>query len=224
MTERAILRFTAGERVFHWVYFVSFLVLAATGAFLYLPARPFSMGEAGETSRLIHRLSALVFLAIPLLTLIFSPRGFLRDLREGLTWRGEDARSLRVLLTRYYWTGDPAGLPPQGKFTAGQKLNIGMQIVAFLAFAASGIAIWFGPGVLSRQALLLCLIVHDVTAVLATCFALVHIYMVTILPMTRGAIATMFTGAMPDEYAREHHPRWYAEAERAREARVKARG
>jgi formate dehydrogenase subunit gamma len=221
---REIPRFTAAERVFHWVYFVSFVVLAVTGAFLYVPWLSFSAGEAGEVSRLLHRLFAVLIVAAPVLTVALSRNGFPADLREALRWRAEDLKALRLLLTRYYWTGDAAGLPPQGKFTAGQKLHIAVQVLAFLVMAATGLLLWFGRGIVSPGLLLVSVILHGLAAVTATSFVLVHIYMVTLLPLTKGAIASMFLGTVSVAHAREHHPRWYHEIERRRESGAEPRG
>lgn len=216
MSARELLRFTKGERLFHWVYFVAFAVLALTGAFLYLPWLPFSIGEAGEMSRFIHRLFAVVLMAVPILTLVFSPRGFLADLKEGLSWRGEDLRALGIFLTRYYWTGDSRGLPPQGKFTAGQKLNVTMQVLTFIVMAVTGLILWLGAGYVPIWALRWSVVLHGLAAFGVTCFVLVHIYMVTILPMTNRAIASIIVGTVSEEYAREHHPRWVEELEKRR--------
>lgn len=216
MNEKTIVRFTAAERLFHWVYFVAFAVLAVTGGFLYIPWLAFTMGEAGETNRLLHRIFAVVLILAAVLPLAFSPRAFFKDLREAFTWRAEDFTSLRILFTRYYWTGSKTGLPQQGKFTAGQKLNIVMQIVGFAVLAVTGILAWIGPGILSAGVLRWSLLLHGLAAAAATCFVLVHIYMVTILPMTRSVIASMFLGTMSEEYAREHHTRWYEEVARRR--------
>ena len=209
MTGYGIVRFTAAERVFHWAYAAAFVVLALTGAFLYVPWLPFSMAEAGETSRLLHRVFAVVLLASPLLLLVFSPRHFLADVREALTWTRDDVRYLWVSLTRYYWTGDLTGLPPQGKFTAGQKANIAMQIGTFLVMAATGLLLWLGRGIVPVEVLRWSVILHGLAAVLASCFVIVHVYMTTALPMTKEAIASMVLGTIDEQYVREHHPRWY---------------
>jgi len=103
VNDRMLVRFTRGERLFHWVNFITFVVLAVTGTFLYVPWRPYAAGEAGETSRYLHRLMAIVFIATPILTMLLSRgRGFLGDLREAFTWRAEDFRALGVLVTRTY--------------------------------------------------------------------------------------------------------------------------
>ena len=219
MDAKEILRFSAGERIFHWVYFLFFVVLAGTGAFLYVPWPAFAVGEAGETSRLLHRLFAVGFLASPLLPLVISPRRYLRNLGEAFSWRGEDVRGLWVILTRYYWTGNQQGLPPQGKFTAGQKLHVAMQFVASAVIGVTGLILWFGPGYLSRGWLGWSVLLHGLSVVVVMCFVLVHLYMVVVHPLTNEAIAAMTLGTVSDDYARTHHPRWYAALERRRAGR-----
>ena len=219
MDAKGILRFSAGERIFHWVYFLFFVVLAATGAFLYVPWPAFTVGEAGETSRLLHRIFAVGFLASPLLPLVISPRRYLRNLGEAFSWRGEDVRGLWVILTRYYWTGSQRGLPPQGKFTAGQKLHVALQFVASAVIGVTGLMLWFGPGHLSRGWLGGSVLLHGLSAVVVVCFVLVHLYMVVVHPLTNEAIAAMTLGTVSDDYARTHHPRWYAALERRRAGR-----
>jgi len=205
---RMIVRFSAAERIFHWTYFVAFVALAVTGAFLFLPWRAFTTGEAGETGRLVHRLFAVILVASPLLPLACAARGFLADLREALTWGRDDLRALRVLLTRYYWTGDASGLPPQGKFAAGQKLNIAVQAATFAVLAATGALLWLGKGRVPVEVLRWSVMLHLLAAVGATCFAIVHVYMATALPMTKGAVASIVLGTIDEAYARAHHPGW----------------
>jgi formate dehydrogenase subunit gamma len=216
---KEILRFSAGERIFHWVYFLFFVMLAGTGAFLYVPWPAFTAGEAGETSRLLHRLFAVGFLASPLLPLVISPRRYLRNLGEAFSWRAEDVRGLWVILTRYYWTGSQRGLPPQGKFTSGQKLHVAMQFVASAVIGVTGLILWFGPGYLSHGWLGWSVLLHGLSAVVVVCFVLVHLYMVVVHPLTNEAIAAMTLGTVSDDYARTHHPRWYAALERRRAGR-----
>jgi formate dehydrogenase subunit gamma len=205
----SVARFTPAERAYHWIYALAFIVLAVTGFILFVPWTAFAAGEAGQTTRLVHRLASVPLLAAPLLMLIACRRRFLGDLREAFTWRRDDWVSLRVLITRSYWTGDKDGLPPQGKFMAGQKLNIVFQAVTFVALGVTGLALWLGKGALPAGLMNGLVLLHALSAILATCIAIVHIYMVTTMPFTRGAIGTMFTGRMPDDLARSHHARWY---------------
>jgi formate dehydrogenase gamma subunit len=210
MNAHELVRFSAAERISHGVYVLAFAVLLLTGAVLYLPWVPLAAGEAGQTTRLVHRIFALVLLAAPLVALLGAPRRFLGDLGAALRWRREDGRALWVLVTRYYWTGDAAGLPPQGKFSAGQKANILVQAATFVALGSSGVLLWLGPGTVPLGILRWSVAVHAGAAVAATCFVIVHVYMTIALPMTKGAIASIVLGTMDHEYARRHHPRWRA--------------
>ena len=219
MNGNAILRFSAGERIFHWVYFVSFVALALTGAFLYVPWLAFTAGEAGETSRFLHRLFAVGFLISPLLPLAISPRRYVGNLAEAFSWRGEDVRALWIILTRYYWTGSQDGLPPQGRFTAGQKLHVVVQFLSSGVIAVTGLILWFGSGYLPVGGLRWSVMLHGLSAVGALCFVLIHLYMVIIHPLTNEAIAAMTLGTVSAEYARTHHPKWHAALERRRAAR-----
>lgn len=214
MSERTILRFETAERVFHWVYFAAFAILAVTGFTLLLPWSPFTVGEAGQTSRLLHRIFGVLLIVAPAVTLLASRRELAADVRRAFTWTPEDLRSLRILLLRAYWTGDTTGLPPQERFTAGQKLNIAAQTVLFLVLAATGLVIWFGRALLPQGLMQAAIALHALAAVAATAFVIVHVYMVTTLPATRDAIGAMFTGRMSEDLARSHHPKWYADVAR----------
>ena len=138
MQSRYVRRFSASERLAHWLHFLAFTVLLGTGGFLYMPAlQPFTVGAAGEAARLAHRVAAVVFIVTPLLYLMGDSRGFLGSLRESFSWGADDLRWLR-LAWRYYTQGANAeGVPPQGKYNAGQKLNALTQIIAFILFTRS---------------------------------------------------------------------------------------
>jgi formate dehydrogenase subunit gamma len=200
-------------RVHHWLYAAAFLVLVVTGAVLFLPWTSWSVAEAGQTNRLVHRIAAVVLLLVPLIPLLFARRSFLADVKIGFRWKKDDATALKVLIGKTYWNGDPTGLPPQGKFMAGQKLNILAQTVFFFAMVATGFVLWFGKGVLPQWLMQLSVLVHALSAIGAVVIALVHVYMVTLLPFTKGAIGTMFTGRMRADFARSHHAGWQPESE-----------
>jgi formate dehydrogenase gamma subunit len=208
MSERTVQRFTGAERVFHWVYFVAFAVLAVTGFVLLWPWTPFSVGEAGQTNRLLHRIFGVLLMVAPVVIFLASRRGFLADLREGFRWGRDDWRSFGVMLRRTYWTNDTTGLPPQGKFMPGQKFNIIAQTLLFFVLAATGLVLWLAKGAAPAWVMLTMIVLHSLAAIGATVVVIIHIYMVTTLPYTRGAIGSMFTGRMSEDLAQSHHPRW----------------
>ncbi|MGQ9926142.1 MAG: formate dehydrogenase subunit gamma [Chloroflexaceae bacterium] len=211
-----VMRFTAGERIAHWVHFIAFTILLGTGLFLYMPAlRPFAVGEAGEASRLAHRGAAILFMAAPLVYLIWSPRDFFYSLREAFTWGPDDLGWLRAAWG-YYTRGDTAQMPPQGKYNAGQKFNALTQIITFILFVVSGMVMWFGRGVVSPAVFVGSVIIHDLSMMATVALFILHIYLVAVHPLMRESITAMFEGTVTEEFAREHHGKWLAEQEQER--------
>ena len=215
MSAPTVPRFPLAVRLHHWLYGLAFLVLVVTGAVLFLPWTSWSTAEAGATNRLVHLIAGVVLVLVPLIPLLFSRsrRSFLADVKTGFRWKKDDATSLKVLIGRAYWNGDATGLPPQGKFMAGQKLNILAQTVFFGALVVTGFVLWFGKGFVPQWLMQASVLIHALSAVGAVAIALVHVYMVTLLPFTKGAASTMFTGRMPADFARSHHAGWQPEAE-----------
>lgn len=219
MDSRYVKRFSASERVAHWLHFLAFVVLLGTGGFLYTPAlHAFTVGPAGEAARLAHRIAAVAFIVTPLVYLFGDPKGFFGSLRESFSWGRDDINWLRSAW-RYYTQGANAkNIPPQGKYNAGQKLNALTQIIAFVLFTVTGLIMWFGNGSVAPIVLRWSVIIHDlsVTAVLA--LFLVHLYQVTVHPFTRESIMAMFEGVVTHEYAQEHHAKWYEKVKTTSEA------
>ncbi|MBI4770492.1 MAG: hypothetical protein HY784_08815, partial [Chloroflexi bacterium] len=116
--ERRVVRFSAVERGTHLLHILSFFTLVITGLSLYVPQfSAFAIGPAGEAVRLIHRLAAVLFMAAPLIYMIFDPAGFKSSLRTILSWGPQDQEWRRTALRAggVYWTGDRTGIPPQGR-------------------------------------------------------------------------------------------------------------
>jgi len=210
METRYIKRFSASERIAHWLQFLAFTVLLGTGGFLYMPAlQAFAIGPAGEAARVAHRVAAVVFMLCPLVYLIGDSKGFFGSLRDTFTWGADDFKWLK-LAWRFYTQGtDADGIPPQGKYNAGQKLNALVQITIFILFTVTGLIMWFGHGTIPAGLFLWSVVIHDLSVTAALGFFALHLYLVAIHPFTREAITSMFEGVVTREYAKEHHTKWY---------------
>lgn len=209
MKTETVVRFTGPERFTHLLYAASFLLLAATGATLYVPQlATYAAGEAGALTRLVHRLAALAFMAAPVLYLALAPRQFAGSLRRILSWGAADLRWLGAG-PRYYWTGDRRELPPQDKFNTGQKLHALVQVACFIVFAVTGLLLWVWGPALGLTAFRLSVILHSAAFVVAVGAFLVHVYLVLFHPLTRPHVAAMVDGTIAAEAARELYPRWY---------------
>lgn len=211
MSELRLVRFSPVERAFHLLYLIAFVTLSVTGAALYFaPLGPYATGDAGALGRLIHRIAAVVLVAGPVLYVLFDGRNFAASVRRILHWDREDWTWVRTA-RRFYWTGDRRGIPPQGKYDTGQKLNALIQIVCFLAFVTTGAMLWFWSAAVSPGVFRAAVIVHDVAFVAAFGFFLLHVYLALFHPYTRQHINSMVDGTIDAASARRLYPRWYEE-------------
>ncbi|NOZ06314.1 MAG: hypothetical protein GXP41_08200 [Chloroflexi bacterium] len=213
MEDRYVVRFSSSERLAHWLQFVAFSALLVTGLFIYMPAlQAFTVGRAGEASRVLHRISAVVFMIAPLIYLVGNPSAFFSSLRDAFSWSADDRAWLSKAVA-YYTNGEVSDMPPQGKYNGGQKLNAVVQIVAFVLFVVTGLIMWFGKGSVSPGLFAFSVILHDLAVIAAVSLVMLHVYLVTIHPLTRESITAMFEGIVTREYAQEHHAKWLADVE-----------
>ncbi|MCL6520943.1 MAG: cytochrome b/b6 domain-containing protein [Firmicutes bacterium] len=201
-----IPRFSAFQRAFHWTYAAAFLVLLATGLTFFVPAlAPWN----GPATRLVHRIAALVLMLSGLSYALLDGREFLVDLRQMLHWPREDWRWMKA--GPAFYTTARGELPPQGRYNAGQKLNLWIQMVAFVLFAATGLVMWFGRGSVSQELFRWMVVGHDLAFILASGMFLLHLYLSLVHPYTRSSLEAMKTGSVSLAYAAQEHPLWLEE-------------
>lgn len=199
-TERRVLRYVPAQRAIHWVGVGSFLVLLLTGALL---VPPLGVLAAGGWSRLLHRVAALPFLALPAAYVILLPQQARELLHESFTFRRADLAWLAGMPR--YLLGRTEGLPPQGRINAGQKLHHAATFLMFGTVSASGLALWLGKGHLGPAGLALAAIVHDASMAGLAVLMIGHVYFTFLY----GALPAMRTGYVSEAYAREEHRAWY---------------
>lgn len=216
ITIQWIPKYTLMERIVHWVHTATFVPLAITGMILYFPfLQPLAQGAAGETFRLIHRISAIFFGLVPIIYAIIQPRRFLLNLREFLPEK-EDIGWLKGALP-YYLFGRHEAMPPQGRFNAGEKLNGLVMIIAWVVFGITGLIMWFGKGVVSPVVFRWAVLFHDLAMIASVCMFIVHFYLAVAHPLMWAALVSMRFGVTSAEYAAEHHARWFYGRKRALE-------
>lgn len=215
MATRWVRRFSTVQQWTHALFGMAFMLLIATGAFLFAPQlQAFSVGAAGELSRLLHRVGAVGLIVAALAYLIFDFRNWVADARTLLAWSGEDFQWLAGAATRYYWGGEKGDIPDEDRYNPGQKLYAAIQAIGFGVTLVTGLVMWLGAGAMSPGVFQASVIIHDIAAIIAVLFFIAHLYMTTAHPMTKESIIAMVTGEVTEDYARAHHPRWYEEAGR----------
>jgi len=216
VTIRWIPKYTALERIMHWLHTATFVPLALTGLILYVPfLAPLARGEAGELMRLIHRGAAVIFGLLPIIYLIVQPRRLLMSLREFMFDR-EDIGWLRGAFS-YYLLGKHTNMPPQGRFNTGEKMNGLIMVLSWITFGITGLVMWFGKGIVPPTVFHWMVVFHDLAMIVSVCMFLVHLYLAVAHPLMWAGLVSMRFGVTSADYAAEHHAKWYYGPKRARE-------
>ena len=198
-----IRRFTVTERTLHWVHAVAFFALLATGLVLYLP----ELSELVARRNLVKNLHIWVAVGWAVAIVLTIALGNRRALRE--TWSEVetiDADDRRWLTLRR---------SPQGRFNAGQKLNVILTVAFALLFVLSGFFLWLGERN-NEFRFEGTVVLHDALTWASIVIVTGHLYLAIIHPATRHALKGMTTGDVDVRWAARHHPKW-VRAVRARE-------
>lgn len=195
-------RYTAAARVNHWITAISLVLLALSGMALFTPSLFFLTGlfGGGQTTRIIHPWIGVV--------LFFSFFGlFFRFWRANLPKREDGTWIARI---SDVLSGHEERLPEVGKYNAGQKFVFWSMSALILVLITSGIVMWdqyFYPYTTIEQKRI-AILVHSVTAVLAICVWIIHVYAAI---WVRGTISAMTRGRVTGGWAWRHHRKWLRE-------------
>jgi formate dehydrogenase subunit gamma len=203
LTERKVLRYRIGPRINHAILAGSFVLLLLTGAVLLW--QPLAGLAAGGNSRLLHRIAAVFFMAVPILYLLVD-RAAAKELlwdsfrydKDDLDWAKQAWR---------YFLGHTKDMPPQGRLNAGQKLHHAAVVIMSALVVASGLVLWFAKGSLGADGLALAAMVHDISMFVLTILLIGHLYFTFVYK----ALGGMTSGYIPEAEARLEHSKWVAE-------------
>lgn len=106
---------------------------------------------------------------------------------------------------------DP-NLPDQGYYNMGQKAFAQASVVGGVVIAVTGVIMYLSDRTFGAEATGLvswAITLHFISVGLVFAGLLVHIYMAAISPEERPGFKSMFTGVVPDNYAKHHHRLWW---------------
>lgn len=202
-----LVRYRPNERWNHWITAMSFVMLALSGLALFHPSM-FWLTElfgGGQWTRVMHPFIGLVmFVSFAAMGVRYWHANQIDA--DDVNWLKKIGDVLQ---------NKEEGLPPVGKYNAGQKMLFFTIIVCMLALLLSGIVIWrryfslYFPIELIRIAAL----VHAVAAFVLIAGILVHIYAAI---WVKGSIQAMMLGTVSYGWARKHHPKWFRQMIRER--------
>ena len=197
-----VVRYSANERINHWLVAITFIMLALSGLALFHPAFFFltNFFGGGPWARILHPfIGVVMFVSFLGLVVKFWGHNYISDV--DLEWQ----KHLGDIMAN-----KAHDLPEVGKYNIGQKYLFWSLVAIIPVLMLSGIIIWrpyFAP-IFPISIIRLGLLVHALAAFIAIVSIIVHVYAAI---WTKGSIRAMTRGTVTAAWARHHHPAWYKE-------------
>lgn len=195
-----IQRYSAPERINHWIVAFCFVFAAISGLGLLFPSLNWLLHILGtpQLARILHPFVGVVmFVAFLLMFFRYWKHNLIQ--RDDIEW----AKNIHKI-ARNQEVGDT------GRYNFGQKCVFWLAITCLVLLLASGIVMWrpyFAPA-FPIPVIRLALLVHSLAAVGLILVIMVHVYAAL---WVKGTITAMVEGWVPAAWAKKHHPRWYRE-------------
>ena len=193
-----IVRYTAPERINHWITAFCFILAAVSGMGFLFPSFNWLMHIMGtpQLARILHPFVGVIMFAS---FIIMFFRYWHHNLinRDDIFW----AKNIRKIVVNEE-VGDT------GRYNFGQKCVFWAAISCLMLLMASGVIIWrpwfadFFPIPLIRLALL----VHSLAGIGLILVIIMHVYAAI---WTKGTIRAMLYGTVTRAWAKQHHRGWY---------------
>ena len=199
--EGEVLRHPVYTRFLHWSVAIFFILALLSGLAIYSPwlfhwLTP--MFGGGPMTRLLHPWFAVFFT-------IFFLLQFLNWLAP-MKWNDGDRKWLGRF--KAYVTNAEKSEPEYvGFFNAGQKLYFWAIAGSSVVFLLTGLIMWF-PEVFGRILVAISYVLHDIAGLVMLAGFIIHVYEGT--AAQPGTFQAMTRGTVREEWARTHHPAWYA--------------
>ena len=198
---RDLVRYSASERLNHWVVGISFILLALSGLALFHPAFfPLTMLFGGGTwTRILHPIFGVIMAVFFILMVLrFATHNLMKS--ADWEWLGR---------VKEMMDGNDESMPEQGKYNGGQKLLFWLLVLSMLILIPTGIVLWRAYFAFPVEMVRIAAVLHAATAVVMICVIFVHVYAAI---WVKGTIRAMWHGTVTRAWARQHHRRWYEEA------------
>ena len=220
-----VQRFQPWEVYQHMLMFLSFTILAITGFALKFPDAAwvkvmYALGMSEPLRALIHRISAIVMIAISLIQgfyLLFTKSGR-KELME-LIPTSDDL--VHVFQNMAYYLGFGKSAPRFPRFDYAEKAEYLALIWGVIVMAATGFILWFPEvfiGIFPFWLFETAEVVHYYEAWLATLAILVwHWFFVILHPEKYPLSLTWMDGKISEEEFKHHHPLEYEKLKAAQQ-------
>jgi formate dehydrogenase subunit gamma len=193
-----IVRYSAPERINHWIVAFCFIFAALSGLGFFFPSFNWLMNVLGtpQLARILHPfVGVAMFLAFMLMFFRYWKHNLIN--RDDILW----AKNIHKIAMNEE-VGDT------DRYNFGQKCVFWAAIISLLLLLASGIVIWrpYFAAAFPIPLIRLALLLHSVAAVGLIIVIMVHIYAAL---WVKGTLTAMVEGWVTPIWAKKHHPRWY---------------
>jgi formate dehydrogenase subunit gamma len=205
-----VRRFSMAFVVAHAVNFISFLALYLTALPMYTEAFDWVYTILGgpENARLLHRIFAVAFIAPTFIWVIFDRPGFMRWMKEIVTWKKRDLQFFQETGKELF--GFKYKHIPQTFFNAGEKINSWIQILTAILIIVSGFTMWF-PEYFPSWATQWGYFLHSASMGFAAAVVVGHVYLAAVHKNSSPGFKGVVTGVVPAWWAQDHYTEWYEE-------------
>ncbi len=171
-----------------------------------------------ENLLLFHEICGIIWAGVFLVYSIAFVRSesvpFLREifsfsLRNDLVWLIRKMTLMTAGSSVLKRLGQDTSLPEQGFYNAGQKMFAIPAVLGGVVIAVSGSIMAFSKLFVDPVPVQWSILLHYIAVCLVFAGLLVHIFMASIAKGEQPAFRSMFTGMVPEEFAKEHNSLWY---------------
>jgi len=194
-----IERYSASQRINHWIIAITFVLLALSGLALFHPAFFWlsSLFGGGTWTRILHPfVGLLMFICFA----VFAARMFSHNLMGKRDWQW--LRQAGDVINKR-----EDKVPEAGRYNGGQKLLFFVLILLLIGLLLTGVVMWreYFSFYFPIWAIRLASLLHALFAFLLICAIIVHIYAGI---WVKGSVRAMTRGTVSPGWAWKHHRLW----------------
>jgi len=206
VNKKYVKRHSKGFVYLHWINAVCFFMLFLTALPLYADTFRFLYDMFGPaTLQNAHRFFAVIFVLNPIVGLITAREGIWRMFSEVFKFNGKDVTFL-VKFPLELIGKHPEGMPKQGFYNGGERMNIALQLATWGVLVGSGALLWFGEGIIDNSIRAWMIPIHSLCAGIGFAGSIGHIYLALIA--NPDSVHGMQDGTIKIDYANAHHGEW----------------
>lgn len=206
VNKKYVKRHAKGFVYLHWINAVCFFMLFLTALPLYADTFKFLYDLFGAKNlQNAHRFFAVLFVLNPVVGLITAREGIWRMFSEVFKFNGKDITFL-VKFPLELIGKHPEGIPKQGFYNGGERMNIALQLATWAMLVGSGALLWFGEGLIDNSIRAWMIPIHSLCAGIGFAGSIGHIYLA--LVANPDSVHGMQDGTIKAAYANAHHGEW----------------